>query len=153
MSTYVFDNVKSLMAKSQLSFYGVPDGGFKLALVTSAAFTNSETGSLSDEQYWSGVSGTEITEDSAYFTVGYTGHQDLNSVGLLEVDSGGYTQIKVSANDISFPVSKIDADGAIIYKNDTNKTLIIAIDFGEKKRSSDGVFNMGMSENGWIRIQ
>ena len=107
MSTYVFDGVKLKVAKSELSFYGVPDGGFKLALVTSAAFENSETGSLSDEDYWSGVSGTEITENSAYFTTGYTGHQDLNSVGLLEVDSGGYTQIKVSASDISFVVPLI----------------------------------------------
>jgi len=151
--SYTFNKIKLKMAKGELKFYGIPDGGFKLVLVTSAAFENQETGALSDNEFWGQVSGTEITQDGGYNTDGYTGHQDLINIGTQEVDVNGLTQLKVSATDISFPVSTIDADGAIVYKNDTNKTLIEAIEFDVKQISNSGVFYINLSKNGWIRIQ
>ena len=152
MSSYVFDNVKLKLAKGEITFFAVPDGAYKLALVTSAAFQNIENGALSDNEFWSDVSGTEITQNINYNTQGYNGHQDLKNVGLLEVDVNGLTQLKISATDISFPISKIDADGVIIYRNDINKTLIEAIHFGQKVSSNNGVFIIELSKNGWIRI-
>lgn len=154
MASYTFDSIKLKIAKGEITFYGIPDGGFKLALVTSAAFASPTTGNLSDNEFWndSVVSATEITEDANYNNTGYTGHQDLTNIGIVEVDVDGFTQLKVSANDISFPVSQIDADGAIVYKNDTNKTLIEAIHFGGKISSNNGVFILDLSTQGWIRI-
>jgi len=152
MSSYTFDRIKLAIAKGELTFYNVNDGDFKLALVTSAAFDNMATGALSDSILWSDVEHTEITQDVNYNTEGYDGHQDLKSVGLLEVDVDGLTQLKVSASDMTFPISQIDADGAIIYKNDSQLTLIEAIDFGGKVSSNNGVFIIELSKNGWIRI-
>ena len=152
MSSYTFDRVKLAVAKGELTFFAVNDGDFRLALVTSAAFDNMANGALSDSILWSDVEYTEITQDANYNTDGYTGHQQLTSVGLLEVDVNGLTQLKVSASDISFPISTIDADGAIIYKNDSRLTLIEAIDFGGKVTSNNGVFILELSKLGWIRI-
>lgn len=152
MSSYTFDRVKLAVAKGELTFYNVLDNDFYLALVTSAAFDNMENGALSDSILWSDVQHTEITQNVNYNTEGYTGHQGLKSVGVLEVDVDGLTQLKVSATDISFPISKIDADGAIIYKNDSHLTLVEAIDFGGKMSSNNGVFILELSTKGWIRI-
>lgn len=153
MSSYKFDSVPLKIAKGQITFYGVVDGDYKLALVTSAAFDNLSTGSLSNFSTWNEVSGTEINVvGSGYNSTGYTGLQSLEGVGLLEVDVNGFNQLKVSANDITFPLSTIDANGAIIMKNDADKTLINAIDFGAKKPSNNGAFVVNLSKDGWIRI-
>ena len=40
MASYTFDRVKLAVAKGELTFYGVSNGDFKLAWVTSAAVEN-----------------------------------------------------------------------------------------------------------------
>jgi hypothetical protein len=152
MAGYVFDTVKLKVLKAEITF-DVPDGTYKAALVTSAAFIDFGTGALSDKEFWSEVSGTEITEDSTYNTVGYNGPENINNSGFTEVDVFGFTQQIVSADDISYPVSTIDADGVIIYRNDASGTLINAIHFGQKISSSQGVFNMPFSTDGYIKIK
>lgn len=152
MGSYVFDHVKLKIAQSNLSFKNVTDGSFKLVLVTSGVFDDFNNGALSNETSWDDISEYEISEPD-YNTDGYTDSIDLNDVGTLEVDVGGFTELKISATDISIPVSKIDACGAIIYKNDEDNTLISAIDFGGKVSSNNGVFVINLSTNGWLRIK
>tara|TARA_Y100000310_G_C20704329_1_gene833671 strand:- start:39256 stop:39717 length:462 start_codon:yes stop_codon:yes gene_type:complete len=152
MASYTFDGVKLKVAKGEMIFFGVSDGDFKMALVTSGVFENQSTGAMSDSTVWDDVSACEITENVNYNTVGYTGPVDLTNVGTLEEDVNGFTQLKVSAIDVSYPVSQIDADGAVVYKNDASKTLVEAIHFGSKISSNNGVFNVNISNNGWIRI-
>lgn len=152
MSSYVFDHVKEKMAKGELTF-DAPDGAYKLALVTSAVFDDFANGALSDAEGWyADLSGYEITEDSNYNTAGYTGHQNLINLGFIETDVAGFTDIKVSATDIVFPISTIDADGAVVYKDDTNGTLIVAIDFGGRIISNNGTFQVNTSQKGFLKI-
>jgi len=152
MSSYVFDTVKIRIARGEITFYNIPDGGYRLALVTSAAFANMSTGALSDKVTWEDVKHTEITQDVNYNSEGYNGHQKLKNIGLYEEDVDGFTQLKISATDISFPISTINADGAIIYKDDSHLTLIEAIDFGGKISSNNGVFLLELATKGWLRI-
>jgi len=152
-TSYVFDHVKLLIAKGELKFYNIPADGFRLALVTSAAFDNFATGAFSDYMYWNQVSGSEINAPgSGYNYTGYTGPESLINNGTLEEDVDGFTQLKVSASDIAYPISTIEADGAVVYKNDAQGTLVTAIHFGEKKSSNNGSFIIDLSTDGWIRI-
>jgi len=152
-TSYVFDHVKMMVAKGQIIFYNIPDGGFKLALVTSAAFDNFSAGAFSDYEYWNDVSAAEINvTGSGYSSKGYTGPESLVNNGTSEEEVNGFTQVKVSATDMSYPISTIDADGAVVFKNDSTCTLITAIHFGEKKSSNNGSFIIDLSTEGWIRI-
>ena len=71
-----------------------------------------------------------------------------------EIERCGYKlldDVYISATDISFPISTIDANGAVVFKNDTSGTLVNAIDFGSKISSNNGVFQVPVS-NGFVKI-
>ena len=150
MSSYTFDHLKEKMAKAEINF-DVVDGAYKVALVTSAVFENEETGSMSDYTSWSEVSAYEISEDAGYNSISYVGSENINNIGFVNINNGGYTTVKLSASDVVYPISTIDANGAVIYANDANKTLICAVDFGRKIISNNGTFTISLS-NGFLQL-
>ena len=152
MASYTFDQIKVNVAIGAFDMSNVPDGAYKVALVTSAVFADEATGSLASETSWDDISQHDITNSASYNNEGYTGAVDITNVGILSGAVNGFVQVKISATDVVFPQSQIDADGAVIYKNDVNKTLYQAMDFGGKQSSNNGIFTIPMADNGFLRI-
>jgi hypothetical protein len=150
MASYIFDGVKLKIFTGNMDFE-FADGDLKLALVTSAVFANWNTGALSDSDYWYELSAYEITEDSNYNTSGYS-QQDLNNVGLNEIDVNGFTHLVVSADDINFAISTIDAYGAVIYES-ADESLVVAVNFNSLVSSNNGTFNIPLSTTGVLKLQ
>lgn len=149
MASYTFDSLKSKMATAEITF-DVPDGSYKVALVTSAVFANPSTGALSNSEFWNEVSAYEITEDVNYNTESYVGPENMTNVALIETDNSGYTNVNISATDIVYPISTIDANGAVVYRTSDGR-LICAVDFGVKRISNQGTFTVALS-NGFLQL-
>lgn len=140
MASYVFDHIKNKVSDGSVNF---EDANYKMILVSSEVFNNSET--IKTKTDWSEVSAYDI-QTSEYNTLGYNGPEDLSNIGSISADGN----ITLSADNITYLVSTIDADGAVIYTSEEG--LFCAIDFGGKKSSDNGVFDLNFS-NGFLKIK
>lgn len=140
MASYVFDHIKNKVSDGSVNF---ETADYKMILVNSEVFTDSTIKTKTD---WSEVSAYDIRETSSYNTSGYNGPKDLSNIGNISADGN----ITLSADNITYPVSTIDAEGAVIYTSEEG--LFCAIDFGGKKSSDDGVFDLNFS-NGFLKIK
>jgi len=153
MSSYVFDQVKEMVAWGALSFKSNNGFTYKLALLDDTIVNNPET--YSSYTTWSQIKKFEIKGD------GYS-QQTLKSVGTVKVnDSGGscndgLPDYIVFANNIGFNVSTITASCIVIVLstptggiNDTD-SLLMAIDI--RKLIGDSYVPV-MSNNGVFNIQ
>jgi len=162
MSSYVFDDIKNLVAKGQIVFE-VPDNTFYLALVNEEVFMDFTNGSLSNSKRWSDISDNEINASGSSLNNSGYEIRPLLGVTVDNVDVNGFTHTIVKAADVNYQISTIDAYGAVIFKNDEGSvnpdgshnydgTLINAIDFGERVSSNNGVYTIKLSE-GFLNIK
>ena len=148
MSSFIFDQVKDMAVKGQLDF---TSGTFKLALLDNTIVDS--PASWSDKTLWSEIEQYEIDESAVgYNYVGYT-QKTLTNVGVTtdtnDADGDGLTDYKVYADNVTWVQSTIDADCAVIYKDDgATLSLICAIDLrpnGTTVSSTVGTFTVTLS--------
>ncbi len=149
MASFVFDSVKDKVANGTINF--VANNTFKVALVSEDFFDDSN---ISAKTKWSDVSNYEITDSSNNNNnIGYS-QQYLDGVNTTTEIVGSYTNTIIKADDINYGnTSTITARGAVIFRTDTDETLILAIDFGADVMSTNGVFTLKFSETGFLKIR
>lgn len=156
MSSYIFDQIKPLVATGGINFQ-MPDDVLYIALVDHTIFDDFNNGAMSNSSIWSDISNNEIINDTSLNINGYE-ILPLINITLTYVEVSGFTQVHVKANDILYPISTIDAYGAVIFRNDNGNvngpdgTLITALDFGGRVSSNNGVYTVKLSD-GFLRIK
>jgi len=157
MSSYIFKNVKKYAAIGKLNFN---NGIYRVALCTHELVDTPKT--YWDKEYWSDINEFEITNVTGYPNDGYEttptapGHP-LQGIGVVYKDDAGIPcddgleDILVYANDVSYNISHIKADCAVIMKKNISGQyeLICAIDIrvdGQSVISNNGVFKLLFSE-------
>lgn len=162
MASYVFDQVKRFAGSGSLNFDTAPDGHFRIVLCTGDVLNSS---AHSDKEFWSELSGYEITENDLYNDDGYPNNvnsvpgSSLNGVGINTIADAngscddGLPDNVIYAEDVVYNVSTIDADAAIIVRESSTTgeyDLITALDLrigGDPVRSNTGVFSLLLSES------
>lgn len=161
MSSYVFDQIKPLVATGSFNF-AVGDNVFYIALVNETVFDDFANGAMSSEINWSDIESSDISQDANLNNAGYE-IKPLVGVTLVDVDSLGFTQTHVMADDVLYPISTIDAFGAVIFRNNAGSIggggqpvydgqLITALEFGGRVSSNNGVYTIKLSD-GFLRIK
>ena len=151
MASFVFDNIKNQVAEGNIDF--VAENSFKVALVCEAFFDASNITNAKSK--WDDVSQYEITGSLCGSTnhIGYS-QQFLINVVKIQETVGSFKNTIIKANNVTYGnTSTITARGAVIYRTDSNKTLILAIDFGSDVISTNGVFTLKFSESGFLKIR
>ena len=159
MSSYVFDQVKEMVASGVLQFQANSGLTYKLALLNDTIVNNPET--YSSYKTWSQIQALVPKVEVSTDGTGYS-QQTLQNVGLVSVnDSGGSCDDKLPdyiafAKNIGFNVSTITASCIVIVLstptggiNDTD-SLLMAIDI--RKLIGDSYVPV-MSNNGVFNIQ
>jgi len=162
-SSYIFDQVKRWAATKGLGIniynstddtYSAPDGLFRIALATPGALDQS----FSTYTKWSEISSYEITKISNFNDEGYPDSdthpgsplKDVVMSNTTDIDGDALIDSKISAKDVIYPVSTIDAGSAIVMRDDGNgdydliATLDLRVDdvFGSFVSSTSGVFSL-----------
>jgi hypothetical protein len=157
MTSYVFSNIKKLLATSNFNF---TSGVFKMALMSKDVLNESNY----DATTWSQIKQYEISGLSEYNHEGYQQAKlvDVKSQKITMRGSGEDTvpDYRIYANNITYPVSTIDADCAVIVKsisggygdivNDDIPVLVLDLrPSGVMKSvsSSQGVFTIKLDNN------
>lgn len=159
MASFVFNHFKEKLIKGGESdeailHPGNPGNAFCVALVTSAVF-NTSTSTIKGTQFFQHI--WDISNNSGYNSSGYTSGAKL--VYVSSVLGGGTTTTSVLFSDVNtfltdivWTDSTIDARGAVIYQVSTGLN-VIAIDFGEKKSSTEGTFRIKQdTSKGFIQL-
>ena len=114
MASYVFSNIKKLLATSNFNF---TSGVFKMALMGEGVLSES----CYDNTKWSQIKQYEISLLNGY---SHEGYQQAKLVGVysqkITMRGSGEDTVpdyRISANNITYQVSTIDADCAVIVKS------------------------------------
>jgi len=170
MSSFVFDQIKEFAVDGTLNFKSVPDGMYRVALLTNTIVDSPET--YSKKTLWSEIMIYEITLAQGYNVINYPDNVNgkpgspLTGVNVYDLpdngSSGGDRLMDkvVAANDIIYNNSTITADCAVIMRarTDGDYDLITALDIrenGASVNSSNGTFTLLLSVNsgGFLTIK
>ncbi len=150
MASYMFDQVKILAATQAIKFVD-NDGIYMLALLDDTILDKT---TYSGKTKWSDISSYEISNVSGYNSLTYEQRPITNMVGETLTDAGGacddgLPDYKVSAQNIIYNVSTIDADCAVIMRK-SDGALIACLDLqsnGSKISSNMGVFTVRLDSS------
>lgn len=109
---------------------------------------------LGDDATWDDISSDEITNTSANDD-GYSAGGETLSNKSINVDTTERT-VDFDADDVNWTDSTIDARYAVVYNadpsSDSDKDLIMLIDFEEEKSSENADFTIEWNADGLHRI-
>ena len=149
MASYVFNSFKTAKMKGNYPLSGADDD-FSIALVISAAAFSAAVGQMSDvPDSWHDLSATwDITTCADYNSTGYE-QQGLSGMAVSASDANDEAQWH--ASNVTWASSTIDADGAVIYRT-VGGQMVLAIDFGATKSSSNGDFTVQWNSEGILNL-
>lgn len=152
MASFIFEHVKTKIANQSIKLVDV-DNIYKIALLDDTILNDVNT--YSSKTVWSDISQFEITNITEYNHEGYS-QKFLKNIKGENVTSNGtcddtIPDYKISADNIVYNVSTIDADCAVILRNvGSDPELIAALDLrhnGEKISSNQGTFTIRLDSN------
>lgn len=146
MASFVFNKIKNLVSQGNVDFV---NSTLLISLMDEDYFNHIDAALTK----WSEISQYEIDPST---NPGYTSNVSLENINIKSETITGSTETNtiVYADDIFYDnVSTITAHGAVIYMNDTNKTLVLAIDFGGNVSSTNGLFSIKIKDNGFLKIK
>ncbi len=162
MASFIFDQVKTLLATNAIKLVD-NDGTYVLALLDNTILDAKST--YSSKTKWSDISTYEISSVTGYNSVTYEQRSLTNMSGETITDAGGscddgLPDYKVSAQNIVYNVSTIDADCAVIMRKNISgdNDLVVALDLrsnNTKISSNMGVFTVRLdsSSGGYLIVK
>lgn len=146
MPSFVYNTYK---LKNALGQFSLSANDFYMALLTSSypGFSAGTSATAEDtHSFYSDVSAYECPATGNYVTNG----QVLSAV-TVTLDTSANAVIW-DCVDLTWSNSTIDSNGCVIYKNNTNKDLILCYDFNSVKSTSNSDFIIQVNSLGLLNI-
>lgn len=155
MASTLYDHAKKLLLSGTVNF--VTDR--IMCMLVSGSYNGASTTALRTHRYTGDIGANEVTDPLGSYRAG---GKELTSraVGTYNETVNGQTVTLdagvFDADDVSWSSSTItDASGAVIYQSGlTNVTsrLLAYVDFGAKRSSSNGLFQISWNSQGIVNI-